>query len=589
MTGQNRAFIKQLEKCRKSVFSLGGLKSVRELFDRARNSYSGRTCIVEKKNKKTVSYSVDRFARDVKQLSFALENAGLTGRHIGIVGENSYRWVVAFFALTTVGSVAVPIDKELPDADIVKLLKKADASAVFCSAPYYSAGLIMKEDNPDFKCISLSDKKRDGIVDFEEFISSASSYLEAENFFNRYFPLSDDAAVIIFTSGTTGANKGVVLTHGNLCANVDSLSRMIDVPTAFSVLPMNHAYELGCSVLTAIYINAVLYINDRLRNVQKNITEFKPDGMIAVPLIADAFYDTIMNESEKLGKKDRLLKAVKLSNSLRSHGIDLRKILFKDIADSFGGKLPLIACGGASVNAEKMKFLDDVGFKIIIGYGLTEASPLAAVNFDVSIHPDSVGLPMNGCEVKIDSPDSDGAGEIFIRGKNVTHGYYNDAKSNEKSFTPDGWFKTGDYGRIDNDGYLYITGRKKNLIILDNGKNIYPEEIENTIEENSSVIKEAVVFQTQKELEGGGKANILAAVVGLKPGSFAGRTPSEIMETVSNEIYRINRLLPGYKRIHEVKFVLKPMPKTSTMKVIRNEVIKIYYELDRRKTACTKK
>ena len=589
MTGQNRAFKNRLKKCRDAAFSGGGLISIRDLFDRVRNAYSGRTCIVEKKSKTTVAYSVDRFARDVKQLSYALENAGLTGRHVGIVGENSYRWIVAFFALTTVGSVAVPIDKELPDSDVVKLLKKADASAVFCSAAYYSASLSMKKDIPDFKCISLSDKKRDGIADFDKFKSSASSYLQTEEFFKSRTPSADDIAVIIFTSGTTGANKGVTLTHGNLCANVDFLSKMIDVRTVFSVLPMNHAYELGCSVLTAIYINAVLYINDRLRNLQKNINEFHPEGMTAVPLIADAFYDMIMNESEKLGKKDRLLKAVKISDSLRNHGVDLRKFIFKDIVDSFGGKLPLIACGGASVNAEKMKFLDDTGFKIIIGYGLTEASPLAAVNFDIRFHPDSVGLPVNGCEVKIDSPSRDGSGEIFIRGKNVTHGYYNDDESNEKSFTSDGWFKTGDFGRIDNDGYLYITGRKKNLIILDNGKNIYPEEIENTIEENSSLIKEAVVFQTQKELDGGGKANVLAAVVGLIPDAFAGKNTDEIMQKVSDEIYRVNRLLPGYKRVHEVKFVLNPMPKTSTMKVIRSDVIKLYYDLDRSKISCTKK
>ncbi len=447
----------------------------------------------------------------------------------------------------------------------------------------------MREDNPDFKCISLSEKKRDGIYDFEEFKSLSDSYSRSEKFFSGTIPVSDDNAVIIFTSGTTGANKGVVLTHGNLCANVDALSKMIDVSTAFSVLPMNHAYELGCSVLTAIYINAVLYINDRLRNIQKNITEFKPEGMIAVPLIADAFYDAIMSESEKNGRKDKLLKTVNISNSLRKYGVDMRKILFRNIADAFGGKLPLIACGGAAVNVEKMKFLDDVGFNVIIGYGLTEASPLAAVNFDVAGHPESVGLPMDGCEIKIDSPSYDGAGEILIRGRNVTHGYYNDNESNEKSFTSDGWFRTGDYGRKDKSGYLFITGRKKNLIILENGKNIYPEEIENTIAENSQIIKEAVVFQTEKELDGGGRANVLAAVVGLIPEKFAGRTPDEIMETVMNEIYKINRLLPGYKRIHEVKFVLNPMPKTSTMKVIRNDVIKIYHDMDRRNIPCMKK
>ena len=589
MIGQNRAFSKRLDKCRKNVFSGGELASLRDLFDRVCSSYSGRACIVEKKNKKTVLYSVDRFARDVKQMSFALEKAGLTGRHVAIVGENSYRWIVVFFALTTVGSVAVPIDRELPDADIVKLLKKSDASAVFCSAPYYTAALSMREDNPDFKCISLSEKKRDGIYDFDEFKSLSDSYSRSETFFSGTIPSSDDNAVIIFTSGTTGANKGVVLTHGNLCANVDALSKMIDVSTAFSVLPMNHAYELGCSVLTAIYINAVLYINDRLRNIQKNITEFKPEGMIAVPLIADAFYDTIMSESEKSGKKDKLLKTVNISNSLRKCGVDMRKILFRNIADAFGGKLPLIACGGAAVNVEKMKFLDDVGFNVIIGYGLTEASPLAAVNFDVAGRPESVGLPMDGCEIKIDSPSYDGAGEILIRGRNVTHGYYNDNESNEKSFTSDGWFRTGDYGRKDESGYLFITGRKKNLIILENGKNIYPEEIENTIAENSQIIKEAVVFQTEKELDGGGRANVLAAVVGLIPERFAGRTPDEIMETVLNEIYRINHLLPGYKRIHEVKFVLNPMPKTSTMKVIRNDVIKIYHDMDRRNIPCMKK
>jgi len=564
---------KQLNKCRKNVFSFGEPDTIRVIFDRCSKAYSGRDCIAEKVKNVTVTHTYDEFSSDVAAVSEFLCGRGLAGAHIGIVGENSYRWVVAFFACVCIGCVAVPIDKELTDNEIAALMIKADVKAVFCSGAYHKAGLeVLNRSDADI-CVSLSDKTTDGVIDFTQCKTEGEKLIkEGSDGFLNNVPSADDPAVIIFTSGTTGANKGVILTHANLCANVCVLADIIKSCSAFSVLPMNHAYELGCSVLPAIYLNAVLCINDRLRNIQRNISEFKPEAMVAVPMITDAFYDSIISETEKRGKLKELKKLINLSNALRKIGIDIRRLLFKTLAQPFGGRFPVIACGGASVNSEKMKFLDDIGFKVYVGYGLTEASPLAALNTDISINPDSVGKAVKCTQIRIDSPSADGSGEILIRGKNVTPGYYNDDVANSVSFV-DGWFRTGDYGRLSADGELYITGRKKNLIILGNGKNVYPEEIENIIADNSDIIKESVVFQTEDGSSSGGK---LAAVVGLAGSDFRGKTPSEIMDIVNAEIYRINRLLPGYKRIHEVKFMLSPFPKTSTMKIIRRDVIEAY-------------
>lgn len=573
MEKPTKEYKRRLESRRRLFFSRGKLESLCDMLKRMKFCYGGRDCVVEKVKKEVVTHTVDDFYFDVLSVAAFLKSRGFQNRHIAIVGENSYNWLTAFFAASCLGAVAVPIDKELTDPEIAKLCKKADCNALFFSRTYKNAALGCKTKG-DFLSVCMDKSSAD--LTFEAVLFEGRKLLERIGDENELLCAKpENPAAIIFTSGTTGENKGVVLTHRNLASNVNAVLGSIEhFYSAMSVLPMNHAYELSCCVLSALCLNAVLYINDSLRHFRKNLAEFKPEAMAAVPLLMDNIYEQIIKAASSSGKLQKLMKAAKLSEALLRVGIDIRKPLFASVRKEFGYRFPVISVGGAPVNGERARFLAALGFSIYIGYGLTEASPLVAVNGDVIQNCESVGKCVSGTECRILRPDADGAGEIAVKGSNVSKGYYKDESATAASFK-DGWFLTGDYGRTDKDGNLYISGRKKNLIILDNGKNIHTEILEAYFMENCPFVKEAVLLEHTRRANGE-TVKLLALAVSVKEGFFEKDSESEMLEKVSREIYRLNENLPTYKRVADVMAVRHEFEKTSTLKIIRKSVEEEY-------------
>lgn len=564
-----------LKKQRKRFFEKGEISSLLDILQRMKEFYSERDCIVEKTKKDLIVHTVDDFYLDIEAISSYLIKEGLGHSHIAIVGENSYAWLVAFFAVTCTGAVAVPIDKELTDPEIAKLCKKGDCDAIFFSRTYKKAAEECKSKE-NFPCVCLNGNLGENFESFKDILLEEKKNIAANGFNKKNFAAKPESvAAIVFTSGTTGENKGVVLTHQNFASNVEGVLGVIEpIYSIMSVLPMNHTYELSCSVLSAFCLGAVLYINDSLRHFSRNLSAFKPEAMASVPLLMDNIYESIIKTAKEQGKLSSLMKAVSLSEKLLKVGIDLRKPLFASVRKNFGYRFPMISVGGAPVNGERARFLSLLGFNIIIGYGLTEASPIVSINSNVLKNSESVGKCVKCTECKIISPDKDGIGEIAVCGKNVSSGYYKDEKATELSFK-NGWFFTGDYGKKDKDGNLYISGRKKNLIILDNGKNIYTEVLEAYFTENCPFIKEAVVLEHTRTVNGE-TAKLLALAVSVDKGFFENVSDEKMLEDISGEVYRLNEALPAYKRIADVMVVRKEFEKTSTMKIIRRKVEEEY-------------
>lgn len=567
---------KLIDDLRHKVHMQGELYTLKMLIERM-EIYGDRVCMVERKKDKVINYTVKRFREDVFSLGTALKSMGLEGKHIGILSENSYQWVVTFFAVVCGGSVAVPVDKELTDREISKLFSKADTDAVFFSRAYKdTVNYHMEHDKRCTVAVCTNRNLNDTSLFFDDLIEKGKEILAGgDDSYLKKEITKDDLAAIVFTSGTTGANKGVMLSHGNFAQNADGVLETIETQySSISLLPMNHVYELSCNILTALYMNCPVFINDSLKNFMKNVQFFAPDAMAIVPLVIDTIYNTVWRTAEQTGKAATLRKAIKISNALRRCGIDLRHVFFKSIAEKFGGKLPTMSCGGAPTRVEYITCLSDLGFTIYNGYGLTESSPTVTLNLEAGKMPDCAGYAFPKAEFKINCPDEKGVGEIWIRGENVTKGYYNDEEATAASFE-DGWFKTGDYGRKDELGRLYVVGRKKNLIVLDNGKNVFPEEVESYYMEAVPYLHDVVVFESENKTSGRVQ-KIIAGAFYVNPEDVADMTEEELIAKAEKDILAANKDLTSYKRVQDVYVTTKEFEINSTRKVIRSKVIDRY-------------
>ena len=568
-----------IDDLRHEVHMIGPLCTLKQLLERMER-YGDRLCMVEKRKSEVIEHTVSQFREDVNALGTALLAMGYKGKHFSLCSENSYYWVVSFFAVACGVGVISPVDKELTDDEISALFIKADSEAVFFSRTYYKT--VKQHFENDKNCqlgICLNKEYDDeNVVTIQELIEKGKQLIKEGN--TEYINANvdkDDMAAIVFTSGTTGANKGVMLSHYNFSVTAEGVLETIDPNqySSISLLPMNHVYEFTCNILTALYMNCVVYVNDSLKNFMNNIQLFKPDAFAIVPLVIDTIYTTIWNTAEKSGKAPILRKLLKLSNFLLDHGIDMRHIFFKTISDKFGGKFPTMSCGGAPSRTEYVKCLCDMGFKIYNGYGLTESSPVVTLNMDLRNKPDCAGKAFPKAQFKISEPDEHGVGEIWLKGDNITKGYYKDEAATAASFE-DGWFKTGDYGRVDDEGLLYIVGRKKNLIILENGKNIFPEDIESVFMENIPYITEVVVFEAEKELNGRPQ-KLIASAFYVNPENVPGKSEAEISEMLNKDVEKVNKILPPYKRVQDVMLSTTEFEINSTRKVIRSKVVERYY------------
>lgn len=551
-----------------------GAKNIRDLIETAAELYGDKIAFREIKGKAVVSYSYKDLLNDVNALGTALYSEGFVEKHIALVGENSYKWVVSYLASILLG-VVIPIDKEHTAPTLIKLIDKCHADAVICSKTYLKTAeeaSLTCEKHPEIIC--WQDSEKEGIFSFDSLLEKGRMLLEngERSFVDKECDVEKMSA-ILFTSGTTGANKGVMLSQKNICSNVNSIMKVMpNEEVSFSVLPMNHAFEFNCHVLPGIYCGLEICINSSLKRLMTNIVEYKPGMSVVVPLFIDEIYAAAVARAKHRKKYTALLIAVKISEFLRSIGIDLRRTLFRELHDNLGGNLSLMVCGGAALNPTTAKGLDSFGIDIIPGYGITECSPLVSIDLSGSSKMTSVGTPVPGVEVKIFDPDENGIGEILVRGNNVFIGYYEDSKSNEVSFI-DGWFRTGDFGTIDKKGQIFITGRKKNLIILENGKNVHPEEIESIILENLPYVRDVVVHEKNSDV-GEKKFHCIAASISLKPDcSYALLDESECLNHVIEDIRQINKKIASYKRINLVSVTLEEFEKTTTHKVVRQKAI----------------
>lgn len=571
---------KEIAKLRTKIHNYGPISTIKDIFVRS-EEFGDRVAVVEKIKKQDVCYTVKEFHDKVRQVGTALYEIGLGGKHIAIVSENSYDWIVAYFSIVCGGGVAVPIDKELPDKDISMLISKGDAEAVFHSKNYRETAQLHMEN--DERCqyafnMTPGSKAAGGkYLTINDLAEMGKELIEKGD--RRFIDAEiekDVLAAIVFTSGTTGTNKGVMLSHYNFASNVEGLLEFLGPEqSTMSILPMNHVYELSCSVLTAIYMYGIIYVNDSLKNILPNINDFKPTAMAVVPLVLEAIYNGIWAKAEAKGKADIMRKMIKISNKLLEVGIDIRPIVFKQISDNFGGQFPTMSCGGAPARADHIKNLSELGFNIISGYGMTEASPTITLHKNGRKKPLSAGKAFPRAQFKIADPDEEGIGEIWVKGDNVTKGYYKDEEATKASFTEDGWFKTGDYGRLDEDGDLYITGRKKFLIILPNGENIFPETVESHVMESLLYAHEVVAFEEAVNVAG--RENVVMSVaIYVEKSEFPDKTEEEIIAMTKADVAASNKGQPSYRKIQNTYVSFKEFEKNSTRKIIRQKVIDTY-------------
>ncbi len=573
--------LKELKKLRAQIHRSSAIETIKDIFTRS-EAFGDRVAVVEKIKKQDVVYTVKDFHDRVRQVGTALYELGLGGKHISIVSENSYNWIVVYFAIVCGGGVAVPIDKELPDKDISMLISKGDAEALFHSKAYKSTAKLHLENDERCKyafCMNPGAEAEGGKFLTVDYLAEMGKELlkKGDRRFIDAEVKKDDLASVVFTSGTTGTNKGVMLTHFNFATNVEGVLEFLGPElSTMSILPMNHVYELSCSVLTAIYMNGIIYVNDSLKNILPNINDFKPTAMAVVPLVLENIYNGIWAKAEAKGKAEIMKKMIKISNKLLKVGIDIRPIVFKSISDNFGGQFPTMSCGGAPARGDHIKVLSELGFNIISGYGMTECSPTITLHKNGRIKPLSAGKAFPRAKFIIHDPDEEGIGEVWVKGDNVTKGYYKDEEATKASFSEDGWFKTGDYGRLDEDGELYITGRKKFLIILPNGENIFPETVESNIMENLPYAVETVAFE-EKIISATGKENtIMSAAIYVNRDFLKGMSDDEIIAKTKADVAESNKGQPAYRKVQNVYVSFGEFEKNSTRKVIRQKVIDTY-------------
>lgn len=522
----------------------------------------------EKDKEKIIEVTYKEFVDDINALGTSLANINMHDKHVAIIGDNSYKWVTVYLCMLKSKGVFVPIDKELPLKDIITVLKHSESEVLFFASRYKEIISQIKNEIPEIKYfIALNNDNDDEIsISFDKFKNQGKNLLVEGN--KEYINIDADEnelRYLVYTSGTTGTPKGVMLTEHNLISVVYYGLQIADIgDVCLSVLPYHHTYEAVAGILVQIHNHSCICINDSLKNVLKNIQLFKPDCMYLVPAFTEVFYKNIWANAQKTGKDKVLKKIIPISNALRKIGIDLRAKLFKSIHEAFGGNLKEIICGGAPIRPEIGKFFNDIGITLLNGYGITECSPLVSVNRIKFNDSNTVGVVLPCCEIKLENVNENGDGEVCVKGDIVMKGYYKEQEKTDRVLK-DGWFNTEDYGHINKKGQLVINGRKKNLIVLDNGKNIYPEEIENYIL-GISYVKEVVVRGRKNEI---GQEVALVAEVFLDSEKVEEINNSNIEETLKNDISDACKELPIYKKISEIEIRKEEFIKTTTNKIKR--------------------
>ena len=501
----------------------------------------------------------------VDGLGTKLIDMGLKDKRIAVIGENRYEWEIAYLSIVCGTGTVVPLDKSLPENELESLIERSKAEAIICSQKYVE---ILKKTKLKYIISMDLEKDNDGIISQKRLISEGIQLVKSGNtsFTNAKID-NEKMSIMLFTSGTTSISKAVALSHKNICSNLMDISSILDVNSSdvfLSFLPLHHVFECTVGFLFSLYVGAETVFCDGIRHIPENLAEYKVSVMASVPAIYERLFKIIKKHLEKQGKVEQILKD---EEKYKDSSMEKKKEVFKEIHDLLGGNIKLFISGAASLDPSIEEKFRRLGFNMVQGYGLTETSPVVAIGNKKYHKTGSIGKCVPSDEVKLLDVNKDGIGELAVKGPNVMLEYYENKEATEKVLK-DGWFQTGDLARIDEEGYIFICGRKKSVIVLKNGKNIFPEEMETLINKEDGV-EESFIFGKPISKDPN-DIKIFVKIVYNKE-SFEGKTETEIKEYFNEKIKSINKTMPHYKAIRGIIISDKPLIKTTTNKIKREK------------------
>ena len=555
---------------------------LKDMLKQTGEAYGDRPAYIFKTEEKgkfrTITHK--EFRNEINALGTVLINMGLKDKRIAIISENRYEWELSYLAIASGVGVVVPLDKSLPDNELESLILRSQVEAIIYSSKYDTImGTLRDKKNTNLKYFISMDLEENtqGIYSEKALIEKGKKLLNEGN--STYLNAKIDAdkmGIMLFTSGTTAMSKAVMLSHKNLVTNVMDITQRFDLTEEdrfLSFLPLHHVFECTVGFLYPISIGGSIAFCEGVKHMADNIKEFGITAMISVPAVFDIIYRKVMKAIEKKGKLQNLEKGKKISNLLLKVKIDLRKQLFKEVHESLGPKLRLVVTGGAALDPETEKGFNDLGFDVEQGYGLTETAPVIAAETPKCRRLGSIGKKFPSVEVKIDNPNEEGIGELMAKGPSIMLGYYENEEATKDALDADGWFHTGDLARIDKDGFIYISGRKKSVIVLNNGKNVFPEEIE-TLLNKVEGIKESFVYEKKED---DGDVKVCVKIVydkQLIKELYNIEGEEKIKEFLWDKVKEVNKLMPKYKYVREMIISEEELIKTTTLKIKRHEEMK---------------
>lgn len=501
---------------------------------------------------------------------------GLKGKRIAVISENRYEWGLSYLAIACGTGVVVPLDKALPENELKSLIERSEVEAICYSKKYDEEIRKFKSQGvgklKNLICMDL-ESHEDGVYSLKELVERGKVLIsQGDRSFLDAKVNAEEMGMLLFTSGTTSAAKAVMLSHKIICTNLMDIASVLDVnehDTMLSFLPMHHAFECTAGFLYPMYKGTEIVFCEGIKHMAENLKEYHVTCMISVPALYEAMYKRLLKTIEKQGKLELIKKGVKISNALSKIHIDVRRKLFKEVHEALGGKQRLFISGAAGLDPEVERGYNELGFRVAQGYGLTETAPIISASTDKKTKIGSVGPIFPSLEARIKDPDENGIGEIQVKGPSVMLGYYKDEEANKAAFE-DGWFRTGDLGYIDDEGFLFICGREKSVIVLKNGKNVFPEEIENLVNRIEG-ISESMVYGRPEE---DGDTKVCIKVVYNKEvmkEMYKTENEDEIYEIISKKIKEINKTMPAYKYVRDIMITTEPLIKTTTAKIKRHE------------------
>ena len=564
-------------KSRKMKFT-----DLKDMLNQTGEVYGDRPAYIFKTEEKgkfrTITHK--EFRENINALGTTLIQMGLKDKRIALISENRYEWELSYLAVASGVGVIVPLDKALPDNELESLILRSQVEAIIYSSKYdVIMNTLREKKNTNLKYFISMDLEENtqGIYAEKALVEKGKKLLADGN--KTYIDAKIDAekmGIMLFTSGTTAMSKAVMLSHKNLVTNVMDIIQRFDLTDEdrfLSFLPLHHVFECTVGFLYPISIGGLIAFCEGVKHMAENIKEFEITAMISVPAVFDIIYRKVMKTIEKKGKLANLEKGKKVSQFLLKMKIDLRKQLFKEVHESLGPKLKLVVTGGAALDPETEKGFNDLGFDVEQGYGLTETAPVIAAETPKCRRLGSIGKKFPSVEVKIDDPDEEGIGELMAKGPSIMLGYYENEEATKSALESDGWFHTGDLARIDKDGFIYISGRKKSVIVLNNGKNVFPEEIE-TLLNKVEGIKETFVFEKKED---DGDVKVCVEIVydkELIKELYNIEGEENIKEFLWDKVKEVNELMPKYKYVREMVITEEPLIKTTTLKIKRHEELK---------------